>query len=231
MEQTEHLWQQFVGSKRPVENSGSPLGPVIGPLIMCGVLIKEEDEIKLKRLKVRDSKLLTSRQRETLFDKIKKVIKSYRIIAVEPEEIDSALKSDSLNLNWLEAEKSAEIINFLKPDKVIIDSPSNNVVKYKNYVKKRLFDKKIELMVEHKADVKYPVVSAASILAKVIRDREIEKIKKIVNVDFGSGYSSDPVTKKFVEENFDKYPGIFRESWMTHKIAKEMKNQKRLTDF
>src|SRR3989338_1929471 len=147
---------------------------------MCGVLIRDEDEVKLKNLKVKDSKLLTPKQRENLFEKIKRTVKNYRIAIVEPAEIDSALKSDSLNLNWLEAEKSAEIINFLKPDRVIIDSPSNNVVKYKNYVKKRLLNKNIELVVEHKADVNYPVVSAASILAKVTRDREIEKIKKMV---------------------------------------------------
>lgn len=212
-----------------IEEAGR--GPVIGPLVMCGVLIEEKDEVKLKRLRVKDSKLLTKKQRENLFGKIKRAVKNHRIIIVEPAEIDSALKSDNLNLNWLEAEKSVEIINFLKPDKVIIDSPSNNVNKYKNYVKKRLLNKKIELIVEHKADVNYPVVSAASILAKVIRDREVEKIKKMVKVNFGSGYSSDPVTKKFVDEYHDKFPGIFRESWSTHKIAREMKNQRRLDDF
>lgn len=206
-------------------------GPVIGPLVMCGILIGDEEEIKLRKLKVRDSKLLTPKQREDLFEKIKKAAENYRIIIVEPAEIDSALKSDHLNLNWLEAEKSAEIINFLSPDKAIIDSPSNNTEKYKQYLRKRLLNKNTELVVEHKADVNHPVVSAASILAKVTRDREIEKIKKLVGEDFGSGYSHDPVTRKFVERYHDKFPGIFRESWSTHKTAADAKKQKKLDEF
>lgn len=210
-----------------IEESGR--GPVIGPMIMCGCMIKEEDEPNLVKLGVKDSKLLTHKKREFLFDKIKKICR-YKIIIVEPTEIDGALLSDDLNLNWLEAVKSAEIINELQPDKAIIDSPSNNVDKYKRYVKK-LLNKDIEIVVEHKADVNYPIVSAASILAKVTREIEVAKIKKKIGADFGSGYSSDPQTRDFVEKHHSEYPGIFRETWSTHRIAKEMKNQKKLEEF
>jgi len=83
-------------------------GPVIGPLVMCGILIKREDEEKLVKLKVKDSKLLTKKKREYLFDKIKDISDKFEIISIFPEEIDNAVNNhDGLNLNRLEAKKSA----------------------------------------------------------------------------------------------------------------------------
>jgi len=205
-------------------------GPVIGPIVMAGCMLNEEDLVKLVKLGVKDSKLLTIKQREFLFEEIKKICK-YKIIVTSPKEIDSALLSEDLNLNLLEAHKSAEIINELKPDTAIVDCPSNNVVNYTRYLLDLLNNKKIKLVVEHKADLNHVIVGAGSILAKVTRDREIEKIKKKINIDFGSGYPSDPKTKAFVEKYHSKYPGIFRETWSTHKTAKEIKNQKKLNEF
>jgi ribonuclease HII len=87
--------------------------------------------------------------------------------------------------------------------------------------------------VEHKADVNHPACSAASILAKVTRDMEIEKIKKQIGVDFGSGYPSDPVTKKFLQDYGKKHKkdGIFRETWGTWQNFKTKKEQKSISDF
>lgn len=210
-----------------IEEAGR--GPVIGPLVMCGVLIKEEDEPKLKKLGVKDSKLLTPRKREALYDQIIKIALKYKLIVVPAQEIDDALNSDDLNLNWLEAQKSAEIINYLKPDKVIIDSPSNNCKAYKEYVRNILY-KPIEMAVEHKADVNYPVVSAASILAKVTRDREMEKIQQKYG-NCGPGYMSNSITQKFLEENWEKHPEIFRKTWISYKKLAQAKNQKSLGEF
>ena len=204
-------------------------GAVIGPLVMAGVLIEEEKIPKLLEIGVKDSKLLTPKQREKLFPQIKKIIKDSKIIQIPPKEIDEALESDSLNLNWLEAHKSAEIINALKPNKAIIDSPSNNVRAYKNYLVKLLKNKKIEISVEHKAE-KHPPVAAASILAKVIRDNEIEKIKKKYG-NCGPGYSSNLITQEFIKENFKKYPEIFRKTWITYKRLKVVDENTKLTDF
>ena len=207
-------------------------GPVIGPLVMAGVLIKEKDESKLSDIGVKDSKLLTKQQRNALYDKIIKIVKKYKIIITEPEEIDKAVKGENnLNLNWLEANKSAEIINTLNPEKAIIDCPSNNINKYKDYLSKKIKDKKTELILEHKADLNYPVVAAASILAKVTRDNEIEKIKKKIKVDFGSGYPADPVTREFLEKNHHKYQKIFRKSWSSYSVLENKKKQKKLFDF
>jgi len=199
---------------------------------MCGVLIEEKDESRLKALKVKDSKLLTKKQRENLFEKIKKIAKGHEIIAIYPEEIDKAVNgNDGLNLNKLEAVKTAEIVNKLNPDKAIIDAPSNNIKSYKEFLSNLVKNKKIKLVLEHKADLNYPVVSAASILAKVTRDREIENIKKKIKIDFGSGYMADPKTVSFLEKYHEKYDYLFRKSWIPYKKIKEKKFQSNLDDF
>ena len=207
-------------------------GPVIGPLVMCGLLVKEEDEKKLVKLQVKDSKLLTRERRELMFEKIKDISYKAEIVIINPDEIDHAVNNhDGLNLNKLEARKSAEMINLLNPDKAIIDAPSNNIKSYKQYLLNCINDKKIELVLEHKADLNYPVVSAASILAKVTRDNEIEKIKKKIRIDFGSGYMTDPKTIDFLEKYYEEYPDLFRKSWFPYQDILNKKFQKKLEDF
>lgn len=204
-------------------------GPVIGPLVMAGVLVKEEKLENLKNIGVKDSKLLSPLKRERLYDQIIDIAEDHVIIIVPPKEIDNALNSDDMNLNWLEAVKSAEIINKLKPSKAVVDCPSNNIQAYSNYLKKRL-TVKCDLVVEHKADLNYVESGAASILAKVTRDNEIEKLKKQCRIDFGSGYPSDPKTVKFLKENYDKY-NFFRKSWASYKNVIDGKKQKGLDDY
>jgi|TARA_B100001964_G_C14258516_1_gene613853 ribonuclease HII len=207
-------------------------GPIIGPLVMCGLALKKEDEKALVKLQVKDSKLLTKEKREYLFDKIKDISYKYEIITISPDEVDRAVNGDGgLNLNWLEAHKSAEIINLLKPDRAIVDAPSNNIQKYKDYLMKLIKNKKIDLVLEHKADLNYPVVAAASILAKVTRDAEIEKIKKKIKIDFGSGYMSDPKTASFLEKYYEKHSKLFRKSWRPFKDKINSKFQSKLESF
>ena len=207
-------------------------GPIVGPLVMCGLLIKEEDEKKLVKLDVKDSKLLTKEKREFLFDKIKDVSSGFEIMIINPEEIDKAVNNhDGLNLNRLEARKSAEILNKLNPDKAIIDTPSNNIQSYTEYLSNFIENKNIKLVLEHKADFKYPVVSAASILAKVTRDNEVEKIKKNIGIDFGSGYMSDPKTVVFLEKHYEEHENLFRKSWFPYQDILNKKFQRKLEDF
>jgi ribonuclease HII len=211
-------------------------GPLIASLVMAGVLIKDKDISKLKKLGVKDSKLLTKEKREELFDKIKKVVVDYKIENVSPEEIDHNLNDPNLNLNWLEANTSAKIVNSLKPSKVIADCPSVNVAAYHNYFVNKLdleLRDNSEIIVEHKADVNYVVVGAASILAKVTRDREVEELKKKFGVDFGSGYLSDEKTQIFLRENFDKkeFGFMFRKTWKPYKDLVLKKGQRSLGDF
>lgn len=207
-------------------------GPLIGPLVIAGVLIDEEKTPLLKKLGIKDSKLLTVQQREELFDVVIKHASSYLIIAVEPEEVDRAVNNhEGLNLNKLEAVKTAIILNELKPEKAFIDGPSNNLAAYTDFLRGHLNDKKMILVIEHKADVNYPIVGAASILAKVTRDRRIEELKNEIGIDFGSGYLSDPKTIAFLQSYRKSYPHIFRKSWAPYReaIGKEM--QRNLSDF
>jgi ribonuclease HII len=213
-----------------VEEAGR--GPIIGPMVMCICLIEESAEFQLKSLGVKDSKLLTPREREKLFLVIKSMTTS-KIIIIPPKEIDAAVESKTLNLNWLEALTTSKLIQATRPDKFMMDCPSNNIKAYVDYVKKSLpekFQNSVQLRAEHKADVNHPIVSAASILAKVTRDREIEKIKEQYKIEFGSGYPSDPRTKEFVKDNWQLYP-FFRKSWSTYKEVARKTQQKKLGEF
>jgi len=202
-------------------------GPVIGPMVMAGAMIEEGKEKQLGDVK--DSKLVSQKNRIILERNIKKQTK-YEILVVEPEIIDAAVLSGELNLNWLEAHKQAEIINKLKPDKAIIDCPSINCKAYEEYLQNLIKNKNIQLIVEHKADDKYPICSAASILAKTEREKQMGDIKRKYGKT-GSGYPADPYTKEFIKKNWDKYPEIFRKSWSTYKRFAENKSQKTLPDY
>lgn len=205
-------------------------GPVIGPMVLCGFCVEGKDEHKLLDLGTKDSKLLSPKKREELFSILKKIAIKYEVVVLSPREIDYALNDPSLNLNWLEAIASAKIANKLTPDKLIIDLPSNNKDAYLNYLKRLLINEPI-IIAEHKADVNYPSVSAASIIAKVTRDKEIEKLKKRLGIDFGSGYPSDPKTIDFLKKNFNKYPDIFRKTWACFKKLNAKEAQSKLPGF
>ncbi len=188
-------------------------GPLLGPLVLCGILIDEKN-IDSALHDAKDSKLLTSKKREMLYTRFSQL--SYKLVIVLPSEIDVAVDSETTNLNWLEAEKTAQIINFFKPKKAFVDCPSPNIDNYRDYLLLCLKDKSLDLILGHKMESKSKVVAAASIIAKVIRDREIEKLRKKYG-NFGSGYPADPVTKRFLEKNWKKYPELFRRSWSSWK--------------
>ncbi|RLE44639.1 ribonuclease HII [Candidatus Woesearchaeota archaeon] len=200
-------------------------GPVIGPMVVCGVLIEDSDVQNLKALGVKDSKLLTPKKRRELFDYLVKNVK-YGLRIISPAVIDEFLFSLSeKNLNWLEADVAVDLINEFNPDKVVVDCPSPNIKAFRSYILERLDHKGLSLVVEHKADFKYVVVSAASVIAKVTRDAEIEKLKKRVGFDFGSGYMSDPRTRDFLKKAWKKHKDIFRQSWAPYRELKKGESQ------
>jgi ribonuclease HII len=172
-------------------------------------------------------------KRVALSEQIKKIADEYKIIVVSPKEIDEAVESTSkqMNLNWLEAHKIAEIVNELGPDKVYLDCPSPNIKKFTAYLRELIHDDKIEIIAEHKADVTYPIVSAASILAKVKREEEVAALEVMTGPSIGTGYAANPICQKFLKENWDKYPEIFRKSWVTWKDHTIMKAQLKLEAF
>ena len=212
-------------------------GPVIGPMVIAYAMTDEEGIGNLERMGIKDSKLIAPGRREELFEILTEAdYLEYDIIIVEPEEIDKTVDSDDSNLNWLEADKSIMLINIAEPDKAILDCPSNNINAYSNYIKEKISNKlkkKPEIAAEHKADAKYVIVGAASIIAKVTRDRMIRELKKKLNTDIGSGYPSDPITVDFLRKNYDN-PELqkhIRKSWESYRRIVSDNKQKRLGEF
>jgi ribonuclease HII len=203
-------------------------GPMIGPLVIGIACMDEKDEHKLKELGVKDSKLLSPAQRERIALELRKICK-FELVKLSPAQIDTAVESEGTNLNWLEADTAIILLNKHKPGKAFIDCPSANQKAYADYLKAKL-TAKTELVVEHKADFKYLIVGAASILAKVARDADIEALKKKHGVEFGSGYPADPRTVEFTKKNYDNYD-FFRKSWASWKNAAKKESQKKLFGF
>ncbi len=207
-----------------VDDSGR--GSVIGPLVIAGILIEEKDLPKLIRLGVKDSKLLASKMRENLAFEIKRLALKYAVVKLSPAEIDKVVETDRKlhRLNRLEAQAMARVIEQLKPDIAYVDASDVLEERFKNHILENL-SFKVEVVSEHKADRKYSVVSAASIIAKVERDREIADLKAKYG-DFGCGYPTDPKTVRFLKqclESLGEYPEFVRKSW---KPAKKLKNEK-----
>ena len=154
-------------------------GCVIGPLVIAGVLIKEERLPSLTRLGVKDSKLLSAKKRETLAVDIRRLAEKHVIVKLLPEEIDRAVESRRKlhKLNRLEAKAMAKIIEMLKPDVTFVDAADVLEERFKQHIQEEL-PFKTKIVAEHKADKTYSVVSAASIIAKVERDQAIEKLSE-----------------------------------------------------
>ena len=202
-------------------------GPVIGPMILAGCLVDKSFEKELRKMGVKDSKELTQKRREFLMEKIKGVAETFEVTISYPNDIDGSLNGGT-NLNVLEAIKTAEIINKInkgfKKIKVVIDCPSVSIEKWKDLVRQRVKNlSNLEIICEHKADKNHVIVSAASIIAKSIREKEMNKLKEKFGTEIGSGYPSDPSTCKFLEKYARKHEnkGIFRKTWSTWKKACE----------
>ncbi len=198
-------------------------GPIIGPMVLAGVLISYESEAELKALGVKDSKAVLQNSRVKIAKSIKSIALDSKVVLSTPEEIDSSILSGT-NLNTLEAIKTAEIINYITKNhksriKVVVDCPSVNIKAWTatllKYVKE---PDNLEVTCEHKADVNHVAVSAASILAKTTREEQVDKIKEKYG-NMGSGYPADPFTKEFLIKRGKELEnsGIFRKSWQTWK--------------
>jgi ribonuclease HII len=191
-------------------------GCVIGPLVVAGVAVQPEVLPSLVELGVKDSKLLTAKKREALYPEILKLSASHYVIRVLPFEIDRVVRSERRlhKLNRLEAHTMAKVIEALKPDEAYVDAADVVEHRFRNHIRECLRIK-TKIISKHKADRTYPVVSAASIIAKVDRDREIAHLKMEYG-DFGSGYLTDDKTVIFLKRLLDEngnYPSCVRASW------------------
>ncbi|MBU2052957.1 MAG: ribonuclease HII [Nanoarchaeota archaeon] len=200
-------------------------GPVIGPMILAGCLLDKSTEDELKKLGVKDSKQLTPKRREFLAEVIREKVEAFEVVIIYPDEIDSE-NSNGTKLNELEAFACARIINKINKGfgkmKVIVDCPSVSLIKWSDFLRARIKNlSNLEVSCEHKADRNHIAVAAASILAKSEREKEMERIREKYGEEIGSGYTSDPLTQKFLEKYAGKHKdkGIFRKTWITWKNA------------
>ena len=193
-------------------------GSVLGPLVIAGVSMPRSKIKKLSAMGVKDSKKLTSAAREKLYREIIKFADDYFIAKINPKTIDRSVNKHQLNS--LEAKYMAKVISKLNPDMSYVDSCDVNPKRFGKKISKLANSHKIRSY--HHADSRFVIVSAASILAKVTRDRAIEKLRKNHNV--GSGYPSDSKTMKFLSKYLSdkkEIPDFVRASWKPVKVLME----------
>ena len=185
-------------------------GSMIGPLVIAGIRIEKKNISKLRKLGVRDSKKLSSKKRDLLYKEILKIVDSYHVIRIPPRTIDKYVFEH--NLNHLEAKKMAEVISNLNPDISYVDSCDVNAARFGREISD--LSNKSKVKSYHYADSRFIVVSAASIIAKVSRDRTIARLNK--NSNLGSGYPSDKKTVNYVKKLVSSkkpLPLHVRQSW------------------
>lgn len=190
-------------------------GPLLGPLVVATVRVPSDEEW-IESSEVKDSKHLTSEQRERLADQISARY-NYRAIVISPPEIDHAVNVPTDSLTQLEIRYIKKLLDGNTDEHIIIDAPTRH----------NPFDKD-NIVYEHKADETYKCVGAASIIAKTIRDKSIQRLQEEVGAEIGSGYPSDPTTKEYIETaNINQY--FIRKSWQPIKDIRANREQQRLT--
>ena len=185
-------------------------GSMIGPMVIAGISIEKKNIPKLRKLGVRDSKKLSPKKRELLYKEIIKLVDDYHVIRIPPKTIDKYVFEH--NLNHLEAKKMAAVITHLKSEISYVDSCDVNATRFGREISD--LSNKSKVRSYHYADSRFVVVSAASIIAKVSRDRSIARLNK--NYEFGSGYPSDKKSVNFVKKLVSTkkpLPSSVRKSW------------------
>lgn len=193
-------------------------GAIIGPLVVAGISIRESKIARLSEMGVKDSKMLTPKARARLFGEILKVVDSVCVRKVAADEVDGSVMIKGLNR--LEAKVMAGVIDDISADEVYVDCCDVNPARYKEYMEQHLSRRPKRLHSMHHADSINVVVSAASIIAKITRDQEIQEIRNRYR-SIGSGYPSDEKTMRFIKRWVAKNgeaPEFARKSWKPLRI-------------
>lgn len=190
-------------------------GPVLGPMCVAGVLMDDVANGALLKLGVKDSKQLAPKKREVLAGDIKKIANKYFVLEVSASQIDELRKI--MTMNEIMVVCFAKVLEELRPDHAFVDAADVIAQRFGENIKKK-YTREITITSEHEADVKYPIVSAASILAKVQRDMLVKELGTKIGEDLGSGYPSDAKTIIFLEnwvKEHGSLPDFARSSWET----------------
>ena len=193
-------------------------GCVIGPLVIAGVLFEKDVVSTLPEIGVKDSKKLSAKKRGMLFYEIKELALDYSFFELSPRVIDKVVFRNVplRRLNYLETMAMASVLRGLRSDEAHVDPCDVDSDRCARQIQS-VIPYKIEIKCEPRADAKYPSTGAASILAKVTRDKRIMELREI-HGDFNSGYPSDSKTQNFIREYFEannECPDFIRGSWST----------------
>ena len=203
-------------------------GPVIGPMCVAGVVADEEGMRRIKELGLKDSKKLTPKRREFFFERIVDIADRFTVLEVSARQIDELRTIKTMNKIMVICH--ARVLDRLSPDCAFLDAADVNEARFGRNVLAECKKADVRVTARHRADETYPIVAAASIIAKVARDRAIDALRKEVG-DIGSGYPADPKTIRFLREWYREhrsFPEWVRHSWKTAKNVIASATQTRL---
>lgn len=200
-------------------------GPVIGSMFIGGFLMEESSLEKLDELGLKDSKKLSDQSRGRLRAEIESCGEAL-LREVEAPGLDDRM--EDATINDVELEEFAALISEAQPDKVVIDLPEHDADAYEEKLLNHL-EFNPEIVAEHGADATYPVVSAASVVAKSARERHVEELHEKYGVDFDSGYPHDEATIEFLKgyvRSAGDLPDEARRQWSTsQRILRKARQQ------
>ncbi len=193
-------------------------GSLLGPLAVAIVVVRAEDQASLRAAGAKDSKLLPPRSRERVARAVMRIA-DWRVLLIPPWAVDRSTRARGGNLNRLEAAAFAKLISAANPDIAIVDSPDPVAERFGSLVEGMAagMGARTRVLARHHADLLYPVVGAASVVAKVHRDRAIAAYRARYG-DLGSGYPHDGRTLRFLlswTTRWRDYPYIARREWAT----------------
>ncbi|KAM6229548.1 LOW QUALITY PROTEIN: ribonuclease H2 subunit A [Spheniscus humboldti] len=203
-------------------------GPVLGPMVygICYCPVEKLEE--LEALGVADSKTLSEGERERRFELLEAAsdILGWALHVLPPDHISACMQQRAkYNLNELSQDTAVGLIQFALDSGVQVAEVFVDTVgpaeKYEAKLRQRFPG--LEVTVRPKADGLFSVVSAASICAKVARDRAMKHWKFVedlgdIDRDYGSGYPNDPKTKEWLRRHLEPvfgFPQLVRFSWGT----------------
>jgi ribonuclease HII len=198
-------------------------GPVVGPL--CVAAVYWDDVEWPESLALRDSKKMSAEQREKAYERITARL-PHAISMVPPWLIGHSSRA----LPRLEAEEIAKMLGRFPDGELICDRLSTGEAIHE-FLRDRCPGR--ECRFESEADDRYPPVSAASVLAKVTRDRAMDRLADDWGT-IGSGYPSDARTREWLTEWYRDnraWPPIVRTSWSTTRdIEREIDQEAMFAD-
>jgi len=189
-------------------------GAWLGPLVVGAFAVPAARLEDVAAAGACDSKRLAPRAREAVYGRLRR-IGTCRSVVVPPATIDRYVARG--RLNDLEAEAFAQLVRELRPRIAYVDACDANAARFGRTVA-GLAGPGPTVVARHKADRDLPIVGAASIVAKVRRDRAVARLARRLDAELGSGYPSDPRTVAFVRErlaNRPERPAWLRSSWAT----------------